>query len=129
VPLPEPPPIGPPPPTSSTSCTCGTPDINLIDLEFYGRSYSDWGGSIDHRKSKSAYIQVFLWLRAAITCKVEISQTAYPSVQEVMYHALSEATKEVINFWMPAKQLRFGSRQPTMTFCDNKGAITMGLHP
>ena len=40
----------------------GTPDIELMDLEPYGHSDSDWGGCIDDRKSTGVYI--FLLLRA-----------------------------------------------------------------
>jgi len=39
--------------------TFGTPDIELMDLKFYGHSDSDWGGSIDDRKSTGAYISSF----------------------------------------------------------------------
>jgi len=33
----------------------GTPDIELMDLEPYGHSDSDWGGCIDDRKSTGVY--------------------------------------------------------------------------
>ena len=48
----------------------GTPDIELMDLEPYGHSDSDWGGCIDDRKSTGVYI--FLLLGAAIW-KVKLS--------------------------------------------------------
>jgi len=43
----------------------GTPDIELVDLELYGHSDSDWGGSIDDRKSTG--VDIFLLLGAAIS--------------------------------------------------------------
>ena len=64
----------------------GTPDIELLDPEFYGHSDSAWGGSIDDRKSIGAYI--FLLLNAAISWKVKLSQTACLSSQEAEYSAL-----------------------------------------
>jgi len=105
----------------------GTPDIELMDLEFYGHSDSDWGGSIDDRKSTGAYI--FLLLGAAIRRKMELSQRACLSSHKAEYCALSEATKEALNLRMLMQQLGFESTKPTTIFCDNKGAITMGLHP
>jgi len=104
-----------------------TPDIELMDLDFYGHSDSYCGGSIDDRKSIGAYI--FLLLGAAISWKVKLSQTACLSSQEAEYCALSEATKEALNLRMLMQQLGFRSMKPTTIFCDNKGAITMSLHP
>jgi len=64
----------------------GTPDIELMDPEFYGHSDSACGGSIDDRKSINAHI--FLLLSAAISWKVKLSQTACLSSQEAKYSAL-----------------------------------------
>jgi len=105
----------------------GTPNIELMDLEPYGYSDSDWGGSIDDRKSTGVYI--FLLLGAAISWKEKLSQTACLSSQEAEYCALSEATKEALNLRMLIQQLGFESMKPTTIFCDNKVAIVMGLHP
>jgi len=105
----------------------GTPDIELMDLELYGHSNSDWGGSTEDRKSTDAYI--FILLGAAISWKVKLSQTACLSSQEACSCALSEATKEALNLRILMQQPGFGSTKPTTIFCDNKGAITMGLHP
>ena len=105
----------------------GTPDIELMDLEPYGHFDSDWGGFIDDRKSTCVYI--FLLLEAAISWKVKLSQTACLSSHEAECCALSEGTKEALNLRMLMQQLGFGSMKPTTIFCDNKGAITMGLHP
>ena len=66
---------------------------------------------------------------AAISWKVKLSQTACFSSQEAEYCALSEATKEALNHRMLMQELGFGIKKPTTIFCDNKGAITMGLHP
>jgi len=105
----------------------GTPDIELMVLEPYGHSDSDWGGCIDDRKSTGVY--KFLLLGAAISWKVKLSQTACLSSQEAEYCALSEGTKEALNLRMLMQQLGFGSIKPATIFCDNKGAITMDLHP
>jgi len=103
----------------------GTPDIEIMHLEPYGHSDSDWGGSIDDRKSTGVYI--FLLLGAAISWKVKLSQMACLSSQETEYCALSEATKEALNLRMLIQQLGFGSMKPTAIFCDNKGAIKVRL--
>jgi len=68
----------------------GTPDIELMDLEPYGHSDSDWGGCIDDIKSTGVHI--FLLLGAAISWKAKLSQTACLSSQEAEYCTLSEAT-------------------------------------
>ena len=49
--------------------------------------------------------------------------------QEAEYVALSEATKETLCLRMLLLHLGFGDPEPTDIYCDNKGAITMGLHP
>ena len=69
----------------------GTPDIELMDLEPYGHSDSDW----DNRKSTGVYI--FLLLGAASSWKVKLSQMACLSSQEAEYCALSEGTKEALD--------------------------------
>ena len=40
-----------------------------------------------------------------------------------------EATKEALCLRMLLLHLGFGDPEPTAIYCDNKGAITMGLHP
>jgi len=105
----------------------GTPHIELMDLEPYGHSETDWGGFIDNGKSTGVYI--FLLLGAAISWKVKLSQTACLSSQEAEYCTLSEATKEALSLRILMRQLGFTSFKPTTIFCDNKGAITMGLYP
>jgi len=83
----------------------GTPDIELMDLEPYGHSVSDWGRSIDDRKSTGVYI--FLMLGAAISWKVILSQSACLSSQEAEYCALSEATKVALNLRILMQRLGF----------------------
>jgi len=39
----------------------GTPDVELMDLEPYGHSDSNWGGSIDDRKIAGVYIFLLLF--------------------------------------------------------------------
>jgi hypothetical protein len=51
------------------------------------------------------------------------------STQEAEYAALSEAIKEALCLCMLLLHLGFGDPEPTAIYCDNKGAITMGLHP
>ena len=73
-----------------------------MDLEPYGHSDSDWGGSIDDIKSTGVYI--FFLLGAAISWKVKLSQTACLRSQEAEYCALSEAAKEALNLRMLMQQ-------------------------
>jgi hypothetical protein len=66
---------------------------------------------------------------SGVSWKVKLSQTACLSTQEAEYIALSEATKEAFNIRMLLEQFGFRSPDPTILFCDNRGAITMSLHP
>jgi hypothetical protein len=95
--------------------------------ELYAFSDSDWGGSLDDRRSTSAY--VFFLGGAAISWKVKLSPTVCLSTQEAEYVGMSEATKEALNLRMLLRQLGFGTASPTVIYSDNQGAITMGLHP
>ena len=105
----------------------GTLDKKHGQGELYAYSDSDWGGSIDDRRSTSAY--TFFLGGAAISWKVKLSPTVCLSTQEAEYVGMSEATKEALNLRMLLKQLGFGSPAPTTIYGDNHGAITMGLHP
>ena len=97
-------------------------------LALYGFSDSDWGADLDDRKSTDgAY--VFFLDGASCSWKVKLSATALLSTQEAEYVALSEATKEALCLRMLLLHLGFGDPEPTTIYCDNKGAITMGLHP
>jgi len=96
-------------------------------LALYGFSDSDWVADLDDRKSTGAY--VFFLDRASCSWKVKLSATAFLSTQEAEYVAPSEATKEALCLRMLLLHLGFGDPEPTAICCDNKGAITMGLHP
>jgi len=56
-------------------------------------------------------------------------RTAAARAEESEYVAGSEATKEALNLRMLLEHLGFGGPRPTDIYVDNKGAITMGLHP
>ena len=103
----------------------GTHDTHGLVL--YGFSDSDWGADPDSYKSTGAYI--FFLDGAACSWKVKLSSTALLSSQESEYVAGSEATKEALNLRMLLEHLGFGDPRPTDIYVDNKGAITMGLHP
>ena len=103
----------------------GTHDTHGLVL--YGFSDSDWGADPDSYKSTGAYI--FFLDGAACSWKVKLSGTALLSSQESEYVAGSEATKEALNLRMLLEHLGFGDPRPTDIYVDNKGAITMGLHP
>ena len=96
-------------------------------LVLYGFSDSDWGADPDTYKSTGAYI--FFLDGAACSWKVKLSSTALLSSQESEYVAGSEAAKEALNLRMLLEHLGFGDPRPTDIYVDNKGAITMGLHP
>ncbi len=93
----------------------------------YGTSDSDWGASLDDRRSTGAYI--FFLDGAGISWKVKLSPTACLSTQEAEYIALSEATKEALNLRMLLRDLGFGLSDAMTIFSDNKGAISMSQHP
>ena len=112
-----------------------TKDLRLVygsadpagGLSPYGTSDSDWGASLDDRRSTGAYI--FFLDGAGISWKVKLSPTACLSTQEAEYIALSEATKEALNLRMLLRDLGFGLSAPMTLFSDNKGAISMSQHP
>jgi len=64
---------------------------------------------------------IFLPDGAACSWRVKVSSTALLSSQE--------ATKDALNRRMLPHHLGFGDPRPTDIYVDNKGVITMGLHP
>jgi hypothetical protein len=99
----------------------------LQRTEPYGFTDSDWAADLDNRKSTGAYL--FFLDGASCSWKVKLSPTVCLSTQQAEYYALSEGTKEALNLRFLLRDLGFGQTLPTMLFCDNKGAITMALHP
>jgi hypothetical protein len=99
----------------------------LQRTEPYGFTDSDWAADVDNRKSTGAYL--FLLDGASCSWKVKLSSTVCLSTQQAEYYALSEGTKEALNLRFLLRDLGFGQTLPTLLFCDNKGAITMALHP
>ena len=93
----------------------------------YGYTDSDWGADLDFRRSTGSYI--FFLDGASVSWKVKLSPTVCLSTQEAEYYALSEGTKEALNLRMLLRALGFGYTAPTRLYCDNRGAITMSLHP
>jgi hypothetical protein len=114
---------------------CYTKDYRLVfgtddptgNTQPYGYTDSDWAADLDHRKSTGAY--VFLLDGASCSWKVKLSPTVCLSTQQAEYYALTEGTKEALNLRFLLRDLGFGQSRPTELFCDNKGAITMSLHP
>ena len=92
----------------------GSSDSRHGQRKMYGYSDSDWGGSLDDRRSTSAY--VFFLGGAAISWKVKLSPTVCLSTQEAEYVGLSEATKEALNLKMIMEQIGFGSEDPTTIY-------------
>ena len=111
--------------TKDYRLTFGTSDT--ANTEPYGYTDSDWAADLDHRKSLGAYI--FLLDGASCSWKVKLSPTVCLSTQQAEYYALTEGTKEALNLRFLLRDLGFGQASPTTLFCDNKGAITMSLHP
>ena len=66
---------------------------------------------------------------AGINWRVKLSPTVCLSTQEAEYCAQTEGVKEALHIRMLLKDLGFGIPDPTQLFCDNKGALTMSLHP
>ena len=105
----------------------GTEDPLGLASTPYGYTDSDWSADLDHRKSTGGHI-MFLD-GAGISWRVKLSPTVCLSTQEAEYCAQTEGVKEVLNIRMLLKDLGFGLPDPTRLFCDNKGALTMSLHP
>ena len=112
--------------TQDFRLTFGTTDTEGID-GLYGYTDSDWAADLDHRKSTGAYL--FLLDGASCSWKVKLRPTVCLSTQQAEYYALTEGTKEALNLRFLLRDLGFGQSLPTLLFCDNKGAITMSLHP
>ena len=66
---------------------------------------------------------------AGISWRVKLSSTVCLSTQEAEYSAQTEGVKEALNIRMLLRDLGFDQPDPTPLFCDNKGALTMSLHP
>ena len=75
---------------------------------------------MDFRRSTGSYI--FVLDGAGVSWKVKLSPTVCLSTQEAEY-------KEALNLLMLLRDRGFGQSSPTTLLCDNKGAITMSLHP
>ena len=105
----------------------GTTDPLGLGAEPYCYTDSDWSADLDHRKSTGGHV-VFLD-GAGISWRVKLSSTVCLSTQEAEYCAQTEGVKESLNIRMLLKDLGFGLPGPTRMFCDNKGALTMSLHP
>ena len=104
----------------------GTLDTEGIDSPYF---YTDsaWGDDLDERRSTGSFL-CFLD-GAGVGWKVKLSSTVCLSTQEAEYSAQTEGTKEALNLRMLLRDLGFGQSEPTILFCDNKGAITMSQHP
>ena len=76
----------------------GSRDNKHGERELYASSDSEYGGSLDDRRSTSAY--VFSLGGAAISWKVKLSPTVCLSTQEAKYVGMSEATKEALSLRM-----------------------------
>ena len=105
----------------------GTPDPEHMQDVPYGFTDSDWSADLDTRKSTGAFI-MFLD-GAGVSWRVKLSSTVCLSTQEAEYSAQTEGVKEALNIRMLLRDLGFGQPDPTPLFCDNKGALTMSLHP
>ena len=105
----------------------GTEDPLGLGATPYGYTDSDWSADLDHRKSTGGHV-MFLD-GAGINWRVKLSPTVCLSTQEAEYCAQTEGVKEALHIRMLLKDLGFGIPDPTRLFCDNKGALTMSLHP
>ncbi|PKA65558.1 Retrovirus-related Pol polyprotein from transposon TNT 1-94 [Apostasia shenzhenica] len=88
-----------------------------------GFSDSDWAGSIDDRKSTSAYI--FCIGTNVIAWSSRKQQTVALSLAEAEYSAAAEAACEAV--WLRRILEDIGQKQedPTVIYCDNMSAIAM----
>ena len=64
-----------------------------------------------------------------ISRRVKLNYTVCLSTQEAEYSAQTEGVKDPLKVRMLLKELGFGQAAPTPLFCDNKGSLTMSLHP
>ena len=110
----------------------GTLDLGLklggrnANPSLKGYSDSDWGGSLDDRKSTTGFVFDF---SGPISWQSKRQPTVALSSTEAEYMALTQAAKEAL--WLQGLLSEFGIKKtrPTTILEDNQGCIALAKNP
>lgn len=96
-------------------------------FDLVGFCDSDWAADKDQRRSTTGY--VFLMNGCPVSWTSRLQSTSALSTCEAEYMALSDAMCETL--WLRRMLISLDVRmdEPTVVFCDNKGAIELSSNP
>lgn len=97
------------------------------ESKLIGYSDSDWGGSLDDRKSTSGYL--FCLGTNVVSWSSKKQKTVALSSAEAEYIAVTDATCEAIWLRRLLADLKQVQKQPTVIYCDNMSTIAMTKNP
>uniref|UniRef100_A0A1J3G9F4 Copia protein n=1 Tax=Noccaea caerulescens TaxID=107243 RepID=A0A1J3G9F4_NOCCA len=95
--------------------------------ELVGFSDSDWGGSVEDKKSTSGY--VFTIGSSAFCWNSSKQKTVAQSTAEAEYIAVCSAANQAIWLQRLVNEIGFKAEKGVRIFCDNKSAIAIGKNP
>jgi hypothetical protein len=96
-------------------------------ISVFGHCDSDWGGSLDDRRSVSG--TVFTIAGGAVTWQAQRQKSVALSTVEAEYMAACQAAKDAV--WLRAflGGLGLNASAPTTVHCDSQGAIALAKNP
>jgi transposase InsO family protein len=105
----------------------GSSGSTTSKLDVFGYCDSDWGASIDDRRSVSGTL--FMIAGGAVTWQAQRQKSVALSSVEAEYVAACQASKDAI--WLRAFLTGLGleSKAPTIILCDSQGAIALAKNP
>jgi Reverse transcriptase (RNA-dependent DNA polymerase) len=95
----------------------------MVDSALIGFADADYGGCVDHRRSRTAYI--FLLEHGAVSWKSRLQPTVAMSTVEAEYMSSASAAREAIWLRRLVGELGYDARRPTVLLGDNTGAIAL----
>ena len=98
-------------------------------MSLKGYSDSDWGASIDDRRSITGYCYILSPNGPVVTWKSRKQATVALSTCEAEYMATAEASKEALYLLQLVQELTGVCHEPAEIRCDNQGAIALAENP
>ena len=113
--------------SSESSGSTGSSGSSDAKLAVLGYCDSDWGASIDDRRSVSG--TVFTIAGGAVTWQAQKQKSVALSTVEAEYMAACQAAKDAV--WLRAFLVGLGLKAsaPTSILCDSQGAIALAKNP